>query len=237
MNLEKFIIQELSKEKEVNLIYNDIIKSLIIDKKLLQYLEYILKSQPIKIKEILSKSYIHYNGFYKITLLDSIDPKFKLRLHFWAKQPTRLYSENIHDHKWNYSSCVLKGNLTMEEYKLSKNGKTKFSYEYLPINNSGTHKLNYLGKKEYKKLDERNLTESSIYFYEYFKLHRIIPNIYEDCATLLFHGPYVNSDNVLIGSENEIISNENMVSKKITQNELLMVLNSVIPSLRNYKIL
>ena len=52
--------------------------------------------------EISQRSYQHGNGFLKVVLLNH---GYKLRLHIWfAGQPCE---ENIHDHRWSFSSLIL----------------------------------------------------------------------------------------------------------------------------------
>ena len=59
--------------------------------------------------EISARSYQHGNGFLKVVLLDR---GYKLRLHIWFAGQS--CEENIHDHRWSFSSLVLSGALVSE---------------------------------------------------------------------------------------------------------------------------
>lgn len=66
---------------------------------------------PIRLREVVSGNDVttsgHANGFWKITLRRFSDGS-RLRLHVW----TRALPGNIHNHRWDFSSVVLRGSLT-----------------------------------------------------------------------------------------------------------------------------
>jgi len=79
--------------------------------------------------------YVHSNGFRKI-LLRSFDDGSRLRLHLWEDTA----EQNIHDHRWGFTSLVLTGGIEerlyarsddlMHEFNVYKH--TRFGLEHLP---------------------------------------------------------------------------------------------------------
>lgn len=79
--------------------------------------------------EISQRSYQHGNGFLKVVLLNH---GYKLRLHIWfAGQPCE---ENIHDHRWSFSSLILAGQLSSEIWVNDRNGHSFTEFEYHAAN-------------------------------------------------------------------------------------------------------
>lgn len=70
------------------------------------------------LEQISHRSYQHGNGFLKVVLLDR---GYKLRLHIWFAGQS--CEENIHDHRWSFSSLILAGALTSEMWKDDQSGQ------------------------------------------------------------------------------------------------------------------
>tara|TARA_R110002072_G_scaffold303007_1_gene491274 strand:+ start:7361 stop:8047 length:687 start_codon:yes stop_codon:yes gene_type:complete len=92
---------------------------------LLKELIYSLLSNQADLEEVASRSYFHKNGFLKILLLDQ-RPKYSVRLHIW---PSSTFNDtHIHDHPWEMSTMVLKGEYSWHIFKLrNSNQPTNYS--------------------------------------------------------------------------------------------------------------
>lgn len=75
------------------------------------------------LEPIARRSYIHSQGFRKIILIDGRDQLgYKLRLHTWpfnkARQEGAPLAEMKHEHRWNFVSRVLAGELEDHWYSI-----------------------------------------------------------------------------------------------------------------------
>src|SRR5688572_21463814 len=64
---------------------------------------------PIQLEQVASRSYVHANGFDKLVLLGSCAPIYKLRLHIWWPGRSEPELDNVHNHRWDFSSSVVTG--------------------------------------------------------------------------------------------------------------------------------
>ncbi|HFG2119634.1 TPA: hypothetical protein ACGF9M_001737 [Vibrio cholerae] len=81
-------------------------------------------------------SIIHENGFLKSSLYKDSETELQVRLHFW---PAGAQDTNIHNHRWNFMSFVLNGNMTFTNYNAmpdSNSGVEKHLYEVSDANNA-----------------------------------------------------------------------------------------------------
>ena len=74
------------------------------------------------LSEIASKSYIHKNGFVKL-VYETIEETV-CRLHIYPLGATA--DKNIHDHRWDFSSTTICGELPMSLYDISEGSSEKF---------------------------------------------------------------------------------------------------------------
>ncbi|WP_228799606.1 hypothetical protein [Nocardia nova] len=87
--------------------------------------------------EVAQRSYRHSNGFDKITLLSSLEPEFKLRMHVWwpeRRQP--LGAELIHNHRWIFRSTMLCGSSWVQTFSECDHGTPMFRFRYGPRDES-----------------------------------------------------------------------------------------------------
>lgn len=101
---------------------------------LLSFLHSILLD-PRQLESVTRRSYRHGNGFYKL-VLDS-NKHFKLRLHIWL--PGELGEENIHDHRWAFSSTILCGQLENEVFAEALSDEAREYPEYLYYAQNSDH--------------------------------------------------------------------------------------------------
>jgi hypothetical protein len=121
---------------------------MFVDRKELSQLLRSTLTEPRSIAEISKASYVHTNGFYKIVLVSSTKPEYKLRLHVW---PARLQGRSsrepdIHNHRWDFGSYLAAGSYFYEEFQEDEAGEAMYKYEYAPLNAIGDFALTRLGK-------------------------------------------------------------------------------------------
>lgn len=91
------------------------------NRKFQQFLSEIVENNNGALQKI--RGYYHPVGFIKVVIYKG-DKGEQLRLHFWGKGGCKAVNqkfsdgwEPIHNHRWNFSSKVIKGGLNMKEYK------------------------------------------------------------------------------------------------------------------------
>src|SRR5829696_2348007 len=86
-----------------------------------------LSTSEAELERIATASYLHGNGFFKVTLCTH--PALTLRLHLWL--PGIHAQENLHSHRWPLLSLILHGVLRSEIWTDSANTKATAYPEYL----------------------------------------------------------------------------------------------------------
>jgi hypothetical protein len=143
-------------------------------------------SNQTAIANIAAKSYSHENGFDKIILFEN--ELFKLRLHLWLKDNIK-YSENIHNHRWDFCSKILLGSYKFENFQLGSNDNAEeyFEYEYLPKPNTDKYEMKYKGRNRLTPTESGVKCKNEIHLLEHKKLHKII-SVENETATLFLTG-------------------------------------------------
>ena len=166
-------------------------------------------------KGVADKSYLHGNGFYKLVLFIS-GKKEKLRIHFWPGGVDA--EENIHCHRWSFSSLIIHGKLNSEIYKEDSsrdaNSHKCYLYRKTPQEASsiflGDIKLSVENKKKQKAGDFYRLPQG--------KLHRIIGSDKGSTATIMYQSSPTKAWNSLITTNTHIKPNLN--PPKLTTSQL-----------------
>lgn len=150
-----------------------------------RYLSKILRDEKA-IYYTARKSYSHENGFDKITLFEN--NYCKMRLHIWLQNGIS-YSENIHNHRWDFCSKILFGSYLFENFQFDfkKNGEEYFEYEYLPKQNSDKYEMILRGKN-YLSVKEKGIrVRNNVHILEQNELHKI-SSLEKITATLFLTG-------------------------------------------------
>lgn len=136
-------------------------------------------------------SYAHDNGFDKIVLFQDSETKMKMRLHLWhpltipnAKRP----SQNVHNHRWDFSSAVLAGYADNHLYRFAhpdENGEDFFHYRYYARGSKEHYDLESRGKTKLISVGTEHVGKGSIYSIEGEVLHRVDTPDDELVATLV----------------------------------------------------
>jgi len=134
--------------------------------------------------KISARSYQHGNGFLKIVLLDR---GYKLRLHIWFAGQS--CEENIHDHRWSFSSLVLTGALTSEIWKDHAQGQKFQEYEYHAASKMHAPFKTDAGLQTLELDHVQVNTAGDSYVMPKGKLHRIINPGHQLVATIMCSAP------------------------------------------------
>lgn len=152
--------------------------SIVLDaQQIIHLLESLLENRDHLIP-IAQQSYTHSNGFDKITLIASINPEYKLRLHVWWPTPETSGSipiELIHDHRWHFRSTVLAGSIRIELFQRAEQGPLKFQYRYHPRDdNRQTYSMYLVGRASLTSGFKARLGKGSTYSLDPGMYHRVI---------------------------------------------------------------
>lgn len=176
-------------------------------------------NDPYQFNNILDKSYRHQNGFHKIVIAEGA--LFKLRLHIFEKMPEiQVPMENIHNHRWNFASHILKGSLKMEIYEKSDHGRDVFfDYDYNPSKQGNKYEVNLCGVTKLKLRSERIYSSGDTYYMNNHELHRIVNSADQKVETMVMTGMPTNS-NCKLYSQHVFSEGEKLVLK-YTRSELI----------------
>lgn len=194
-NSLEYIIKDFNLNKLVNEIINDN-----------EWLTFICK-----------KSYSHSNGFDKLTLFRGSN--LRVRLHiYWTE--SQLNSPNIHDHRWNFSSFIIKGNYESEIYEIRDFGSDKFLYHYFSqASDKENYELDFIKKVKLLLIERKEYKENDINTGKAGEIHRIILNDRKLTVSLFLTSNYENeyarvftNDDGLVG---EIFNSNNLSNKEV----------------------
>lgn len=150
-----------------------------------------ITSDPFLNKRMIDESYYHLNGFDKIVLINR--PNFKIRLHNFLPRPEKRAMENIHDHRWNFASAMLRGSFNTDLFAngLRKDLKTH-SYTYHSNKVNDKYDTVYNGEVFLEKLTTIQVSEGENYFMPADVLHRINEMNTDGTVTIIVTGPPIN---------------------------------------------
>ncbi len=132
-------------------------------------------------------SYLHVNGFDKLVI--AVLPNHaKLRVHLWAKD-FGFSAEDIHNHRWNFASLLIKGQLAFRFYEETPSGKTYFAYHYGWDALGRTYSLVPAGSATLQPYFNCVIGQRSAYFIDHAVLHRVAPQGHDTILTLIAQTP------------------------------------------------
>lgn len=140
----------------------------------------------IKIED-LKKNYqmIHYFGlgFIQLKLNDTY------RLHFYTDRISKILDEEeVHNHRYDFTSYVLKGKFNMKLFKTVEGNEFTIDDEDCQNHEDGEGQKVETEKKTYgiQKISENNYSAGDSYWLEKDTFHRVKG---DECITLLERGP------------------------------------------------
>jgi hypothetical protein len=141
-------------------------------------------------ERVAANSYLHENGFYKLVLADSGTPPFKLRLHSWLRWRTddEIVRENIHNHRWNFATVLVRGAYTFQQFVVRPGGQTYHKYNYSSPGGTGAYCMEYVGSQDLVKVLDMRLGSRCSYEINHTVLHRAVQDENDALLTLMLQG-------------------------------------------------
>lgn len=135
----------------------------------------LLLAQLLRSEEALcgvqQRSYYHHNGFRKLVLLQN--KAFKLRLHLWEANSER-HHENIHDHRWNFASCLLAGSFQTVIWEEDPSGpEFRLNCTYTPAQGDGHYGVAENGHVRLRQKAVHTLHAGDLYYMPASTLHQV----------------------------------------------------------------
>jgi len=183
---------------------------------------------PSDLAHIAARSYVHYNGFDKFVLLSSHQPNFKLRLHVWWPENREYPSENIHNHRWDFTTLLVAGSYQFEEFQTDPDGDSMYEYKYLPPDGRDHYGMEFIGKTRLNCLSSGCMQTGSYYTLTTKALHRVATVRRHPTISVLVQRQMQEQLDVRVFSENEIKNHESIESSPLTVTELTHKLRQVL---------
>ncbi|WP_162909882.1 hypothetical protein [Aggregatilinea lenta] len=186
----------------------------------------------VQLEKVAAASYIHDNGFDKIVLVSSAAVPYKLRLHIWWPESRNRVSENIHNHRWDFSSTILTGYFTFQEFHISNRGIPMFEYRYSSPQGGTHYEMNYVGETELTCDFDALLPAKTLYTLSHEVLHRVINDGNQLTSTFMVQGP-TEKEFTRVFSAQPVTDSKQVRVKRFTPHELQRRLNRYIEYLNH----
>ncbi len=85
----------------------------------------------------VGRSHFHNNGFEKLSLYKSPIHGFNIRLHIWCGNEIEIPKDTIHNHRWDFISYILCGQISFTNYSVLNNKNNFKEVEYGDTNLDG----------------------------------------------------------------------------------------------------
>lgn len=140
---------------------------------------------------LLARSYWHPNGFLKIPVARDADGGF-FRLHYWPSNSSGgAKPEDIHSHRWNYFSKVLKGSMEVKYFEERNTKDGIYSKYSCSPNQKGSYRMDLCGKVALDTIKTTALRAGDIHFGRTNTIHStmvlgadcVITAFFQTCST------------------------------------------------------
>jgi hypothetical protein len=186
--LEAHVTNALSPRDIRNPQIRDLLTDLA-DRRALSSLIRTMLADPEQLSRTASESYTHDNGFDKIVILAPEHSGYKLRLHIWWPDHDKPYTENIHDHRWDFASVVLTGSCRNQIFRRAKGGESVHEYRYIRPEQRGSYVLSPVGEAEIYCTLDTSLVAGTYYTMHHTEFHRIVSDRLDLTSTLFLQSP------------------------------------------------
>jgi hypothetical protein len=163
--------------------YITFIDTLAQSENLIRFLRDLLADDS-RVQDLAKQSEAHRLGFDKIILeMCSI---YQLHLHIWWPRE-QAFKDGIHNHKFNFTSKILKGSLAEEIYERCDSGGI-FMHEYLALSNESksTDRFQYKGYQQICCCRKTTYPAGTTYFLHNSAFHNAVPNDHKELTITLF---------------------------------------------------
>jgi hypothetical protein len=169
-----------------------------------------------------AKSYIHENGFAKITVLESDDKSAALRIHIWKDIQNE---SNIHSHCFNLTSTVLSGVVRDRVYVEDTSGREFNKFLYTRRGERVRYSLVPLGASRLSVLETRDKKAGDRYTHMFDTLHTSQP-ISGRAVTLFIADRRGAPDSALVYSNRYLVDGQDVESPALNQDQIMEHLSS-----------
>jgi hypothetical protein len=125
------------------------------------------------LQAMCADSYIHPNGFYKLSFPYRPDSPVRVRLHLWPGKTLIADEPDAHNHKWAFASKVLIGALTHDVLRVDAGRGGHCHYQYMRVD--GGHQYINCGSAGLRLQNVEITTEGRVYSMDSGTVHRVYP--------------------------------------------------------------
>ncbi|MGI5207208.1 hypothetical protein ACQEU6_37230 [Spirillospora sp. CA-108201] len=178
---------------------------------------------------VRAASYRHDNGFDKIVLMTGAGYQF--RLHVWREGPRETEAENIHNHRWDFSSVILLGGYRFQEFTPDPGGGAFHAYGYVSERGSASYSLESLGRRGLTRSFDAHLRAGTSYTLTSDVLHRVSNPPGRLTMSLVLQGPHQPDSAVLVYAEQRLPSGRTLPRPGFSRPALRLLLEDLVDEL------
>lgn len=170
---------------------------------LVEVMQAIRESGSAGVERLARNSFEHKNGFKRMVLGMGTDSSAKLRVHLWKSGQGEA---RIHNHSWNYFSCVIRGTLEVTRYTLVRRRAGSHRLLSMP-NKAGARR----GDEEYvdrsmvtpEPAETMTYGAGESYSFQIGDFHSVRAGGEDLCLTAVLQGPHLASRSAMLIEPNE----------------------------------
>lgn len=177
---------------------------------------------------ISEDSYIHANGFYRISLPGIKSSQVRIRLHVWHEYlPINLIDTypDAHNHKWPFASRVLRGGLAHQIIRVVRNEGPYHHFRHVDLGDR--YELIPAGRASLEVIGLDITASGTIYNMTPETIHRATPQHNQYCATLVLELDRL-SDTTDVFSEPNRHENGQKVPRRLSEAEVIGEMRQVV---------
>jgi hypothetical protein len=175
-------------------------------------------------------SYIHANGFYKISFPYSQDSPVRVRLHIWPGDDLMDNEPDAHNHKWSFVSKVLAGKLTHDVLHVSPGSGEYHHYEYKRVGRGHQYIHSGIAELELRRVEDA--PGGIVYSMDARTVHRVRP---EECgytATLVVELAPARAQTDIFVTHGGKPEGVTVVTERLKTNQIPAVLRDILSKMR-----
>lgn len=132
------------------------------------------------------------------------------RIHFWPFGES--YATDIHNHRWDFASLILYGELTEETFSINPADDGLYhKYIHTPNPSSKGYSLNYIGVCDINILLKKTIHQGELNLMQHETFHRVYSSSNHGTATLMIEQPAIRSETIVIRKS---ILNHNQIARR-----------------------
>jgi ParB family transcriptional regulator, chromosome partitioning protein len=196
----------------------------LVHRGLLEQLIDELETTPDLLAEVARRSFDHPTGASKLILSSLGEEWPQLRVHFWHPIGDAIGNEmSIHDHRWDFASTLLAGELFQETFEPSDSGLELEMVKFIKIPGSEIYDTKVDRHAMLKPRKTKSLKIGELYSLPNHSLHRLTNRGTTLAATLFLRGPYVKNETHVYHQKSDTIVKGEYPSNMSTEVALLRV--------------